>query len=263
MTTTKPGIGFYKVPDGETTINTVKWAIEAGYRHFDCASFYKNEYSVGNALKESGIPRNSITITSKIWNDEQGYDNTLKAFERSLQRLQTDYLDYYLIHWPIKRHMQETWQALEELHQSGKVKAIGVSNFYVQHLEYLLSFAHIMPAIDQVELHPYLQQKELIAFCRQHNISVEAWSPLMRGHIKEEEVIREIARNHGKSPAQITIRWHLQKGLRVIPKSIHQERIHENMDVLNFELTQQELAKIDQLDCNRHFGTAPDKFYNL
>lgn len=254
------GLGVYKVEDGQTVVNSVKTAIKNGYRSIDTASFYDNEEGVGQGIKESGIPREEIFITSKVWNEEQGYESTLEAFERSLQKLNTDYLDLYLIHWPVKGKYKDTWRAMEKLYKDGKVRAIGVSNFHVHHLEDLMKDSNIKPVIDQVEYHPHLTQLELQEFCEKENIQLEAWSPLKRGQLLDDPTLTEIAKTYEKSTAQVILRWNIENNVITIPKSITENRIIENADIFDFKLTEDEMEKINDLNINDRVGTNPESY---
>lgn len=251
------GLGVYKVDDGKTVVESVKTAINHGYRSIDTASFYDNEIGVGQAIKESDIAREDIFVTSKVWNDEQGYESTLQAFERSLKKLDLEYLDLYLIHWPIKDTYKETWRALEKLYTDGRVRAIGVSNFNVNQLQDLLADCNIKPVINQVEFHPHLTQVELRNLCKQENIQLEAWSPLKRGRLLEEPTILKIAKQYQKSAAQVILRWDLQSQVITIPKSITKERIIENADIFDFSLTDEDMESINQLNRNDRSGKDP------
>ncbi|MEI2468785.1 aldo/keto reductase [Peribacillus frigoritolerans] len=253
------GFGVFKVKNGNETVESVKKAVEVGYRAIDTAAIYENEEGVGQAIRECGVPREELFITSKVWNTEQGYDTTLKAFEDSLKRLGLEYLDLYLIHWPGKDKYLETWRALEKLYKDGKVKSIGVSNFHIHHLENLLANSEVKPVVNQIELHPLLTQVEIRDYCAKHEIKVESWSPLGRGNLLEEPTINHIAKKHGKSPAQVLIRWHLQHDLVVIPKSITPFRIKENAQVFDFSLSLNEMNQIDALNKNERFGSNPDE----
>ncbi|MFI8378698.1 aldo/keto reductase [Leeuwenhoekiella sp. NPDC079379] len=254
------GLGVYKADDGEEVINAVKWALEAGYRHIDTAKAYDNEEGVGIAIKESKIDRKDIFLTSKVWNSDQGYDETIQAFNDSLKRLDTDYLDLYLIHWPVEGKYKDTWRALEKLYKEGKIKAIGVSNFLKHHLDDLMKDAEIKPMIDQLEFHPWLVQNELQDFCKQNDIQYEAWSPLMQGKAFENETLKELGEKYGKSPAQIVIRWDLQNGVITIPKSTSKDHIISNSEVFDFELTDLDMKKINALDRDERIGPNPDNF---
>ncbi|MEC0297293.1 aldo/keto reductase [Peribacillus frigoritolerans] len=253
------GFGVFKVKNGNETVESVKKAIEVGYRAIDTAAVYENEEGVGQAIRECGVPREELFITSKVWNTEQGYETTLKAFEDSLNRLGLEYLDLYLIHWPGKDKYLETWRALVKLYKDGKVKSIGVSNFHVHHLENLLANSEVKPVVNQIELHPLLTQVEIRDYCAKHEIKVESWSPLGRGNLLEEPTIKHIAKKHGKSSAQVLIRWHLQHDLVVIPKSITPSRIKENAQVFDFSLSLNEMNQIDALNKNERFGSNPDE----
>jgi methylglyoxal/glyoxal reductase len=254
------GLGVYKMEDPEETVQSVKTAIEYGYRSIDTASFYQNEESVGKAAKESSIARKDLFITSKVWNTDQGYDATLKAFEESLKKLDMEYLDLYLIHWPVKDKYKETWKALERIHDEGLVKSIGVSNFKQHHLEDLLSDSNEKPVLNQVELHPRLTQEGLRDYCTSQNIAVEAWSPIARGKLLNEPMLNHIAAKHGKTAAQVILRWHLQNNVIIIPKSVHVNRIKENGDLFDFELSLEDMNHINQLNMNERFGANPDDF---
>ncbi|AMM95386.1 glyoxal reductase [Peribacillus simplex] len=253
------GFGVFKVKNGNETVESVKKAIEVGYCAIDTAAIYGNEEGVGQAIRECGVPREKLFITSKVWNTEQGYETTLKAFDDSLNRLGLEYLDLYLIHWPGKDKYLETWKALEKLYKDGKVKSIGVSNFHVHHLENLLANSEVKPVVNQIELHPLLTQVEIREYCAKHEIKVESWSPLGRGNLLEEPTINHIAKKHGKSSAQVLIRWHLQNDLVVIPKSITPSRIEENAQVFDFSLSLNEMNQIDALNKNERFGSNPDE----
>ncbi|MGG1440738.1 aldo/keto reductase [Brevibacillus laterosporus] len=258
------GIGVFKVEEGSELVSAVKSAIKHGYRSIDTAAIYGNETSVGQAIhegiQETNLPREDLFVTSKVWNADLGYEATLAAFETSLDKLGLEYLDLYLIHWPVKGKYKEAWRALEKLYKDGRVKAIGVSNFQIHHLEDLMEEAEIKPMINQVEFHPYLTQKELITFCRAHDIQMEAWSPLMQGQLLDNPVLQEIANKHGKTVAQVILRWDLQHGVITIPKSTKEHRIVENASVFDFELTQEEMDRIDALNQNHRVGPDPDNF---
>ncbi|MDZ5722714.1 glyoxal/methylglyoxal reductase, partial [Bacillus sp. SXabc123] len=253
------GLGVYKVENGSEATESVKAAIKNGYRSIDTAAIYKNEEGVGIGIKESGVAREELFITSKVWNEDQGYETTLAAFEKSLERLQLDYLDLYLIHWPGKDKYKDTWRALEKLYKDGKIRAIGVSNFQVHHLEELLKDAEIKPMINQVEFHPRLTQKELRDYCKAQGIQLEAWSPLMQGQLLDNEVLAQIAEKHNKSVAQVILRWDLQHEVVTIPKSIKEHRIIENADIFDFELSQEDMDKIDALNKDERVGPNPDE----
>ncbi|RFP66620.1 aldo/keto reductase [Hymenobacter lapidiphilus] len=254
------GLGVWQAEDGAEVQQAVRWALEAGYRHIDTAAVYKNEAGVGQAIRESSVPREDVFVTSKVWNSDQGYDSTLRAFDTSLDLLGLETLDLYLIHWPVAGKFRETWRALEKLYADGRVRAIGVSNFLQHHLEELMPEAKVKPMVNQLEFHPWLVQSELQAYCRQHDIQYQAWSPLMQGKVFEQDIVNELARKYGKSPAQILVRWDLQRGVVTIPKSVKQAHIIGNADVFDFELTADELAYIDGLDRNQRLGPDPDNF---
>lgn len=254
------GIGTFRSAGGYEVEHEVAYALRVGYRGVDTASMYGNEEGVGRALSRSGIPRDDVFVASKVWNDEQGYDSTLAACERSLRRLGLDRLDLYLIHWPVARLTRDTWRAMEKLVADGLTRAIGVCNFLVPNLEDLLTFANTPPAVDQVEHHPRLQQPELREFCSANGITMQAWAPIMRGAVTQIPEILDIARVHDKTPAQVSIRWILQHGVTTIPKSVHEARIAENADVFDFELSDAEMAVMDTLDRGNRVGRHPDSF---
>ncbi|MFJ8259075.1 aldo/keto reductase [Peribacillus asahii] len=258
------GIGVFKVEEGPELVNAVKFAVKHGYRSIDTAAIYENEEGVGQAIREgldeAGISREELFVTSKVWNSDLGYESTIAAYETSLKKLGLDYLDLYLIHWPVEGKYKEAWRALETLYKEGKVKAIGVSNFQIHHLEDLIKDAEIKPMINQVEYHPRLTQKEVQAFCQEHGIQLEAWSPLMQGQLLDNPVLQEIAHTHNKTIAQVIIRWDLQNGVVTIPKSTKEHRIVENSAVFDFELTKEEMQRIDELNQNHRVGPDPDNF---
>lgn len=251
------GLGVFNC-DGVT--NAVANALEAGYRHIDTASIYNNEVEVGKAIRQSGLDRKEVFVVSKVWNTDQGFNNTIKAYNQSLMKLKLDYLDLYLIHWPVKNRFVETWKALEHLYFKGKVRAIGVSNFLKIHLEELIPKTNIVPMVNQMEFHPYLVQQKLIDFCKLNGIQYEAWSPLMRSEIFKIELLKKLGIKYKKSIAQIVLRWDLQKGIITIPKSSNKERIISNADLFDFELSQEDLYSIDQLDRNYRIGPDPNNF---
>ncbi|RNF11573.1 prostaglandin F synthase [Trypanosoma conorhini] len=258
------GLGVWRAEDGAETANAVRWAIEAGYRHIDTAYFYMNEKGVGQGIRDSGVPREEVWVTTKLWNSDHGYDKALAAFERSRGLLGLEYIDLFLIHWPGKRKFVETWKALEKLYEDKKVRAIGVCNFEPHHLTELFQDCKIRPMVNQVELHPQLQQHAVRDFCRRHNIAVIAWSPLGKGArsgILQNPLLGEIAKRYSKSPAQVIIRWDLQHGIVAIPKSTHQGRIKENFNVWDFRLSEEEMRQIDSLNEDKRLGGHPDEFF--
>ncbi|HWL23221.1 MAG TPA: aldo/keto reductase [Ureibacillus sp.] len=258
------GLGVFKVEEGPELVNAVKSAIKHGYRSIDTAAIYANEEGVGKGivegLKEAGIAREDLFVTSKVWNSDLGYESTIAAYETSLKKLGLDYLDLYLIHWPIEGKYKDAWRALETLYKEGRVKAIGVSNFQIHHLEDLMKDAEIKPMINQVEFHPRLTQKDLKVFCKDNGIQLEAWSPLMQGQLLDNEVLKEIANKHHKSVAQVILRWDLQNGVVTIPKSTKEHRIVENANVFDFDLSKEEMEIIDGLNQNHRVGPDPDNF---
>ena len=254
------GFGVFKVQDGQEVEQSVKWALEAGYRSVDTAAIYGNERGVGKAIRESGVPREDIFLTTKLWNEELRQSRTSAAFNESLERLGMEYVDLCLIHWPVKGYYKDAWKTLEEIYESGRARAIGVSNFLVHHLEDLLADNHIVPAANQVEFHPYLVQPDLLNFCKEQNIQLEAWSPLMRGEIFTVPEITQLAEKYQKTPAQIVLRWDLQHGVITIPKSIHKNRIIANAQIFDFELSADDMALLDQLDRGHRVGPDPDNF---
>lgn len=254
------GLGTYKSKPGAEVERSVEAALRLGYRAVDTAALYGNEEGVGAGLRASGVPREEVFVTTKVWNTDQGHDATLAALEGSLARLGMDHVDLYLVHWPMREHLEGTWKAMEEVLAAGKTRAIGVCNFLPHHLEELARVATVPPVVDQVEFHPRLQQPALQAYLAEHDIALEAWAPIMRGAVNEIPELLEIARSHGKTPAQVTIRWILQLGYVVIPKSVHEERIAENAGVFDFELADAEMAVIDTLDAGHRIGPDPDTF---
>ena len=244
-----PSIGFgtYKSGDNNETAEIVKYALECGYRQIDTASFYGNEVGIGNAIKESKVKREDIFLVTKLWNDDHGYDKTIEAFNNSLKRLQIEYLDLYLIHWPNKLNA-ETWRAFEHLYETGKVKAIGVCNFKVEHLEELKKTAKIMPMVNQVEIHPFSTKNNIINYCKDNNIKVVAWSPISRGRVLSNDLMIDLSQKYKKSIVQIVLRWHMQKGVIPIPKSSNENRIKENIDIFDFEISSEDMKAIDSLD---------------
>ncbi|MBN1263998.1 MAG: aldo/keto reductase [Anaerolineales bacterium] len=254
------GLGTWRSSEDSEVRNSVQLALENGYRLIDTAFIYGNETSIGKALKTSSVPREDIFITTKVWNSDQGYEKTLKAFEISAGNLQLEQIDLYLIHWPVSGLFTETWRAMEDLYQAGRIRAIGVSNFLPEHLEELTSSARILPVVNQIEFHPYLQSPELVAACAELGILIEAWAPLMEGGVVDVPELREIGKRHGKTPAQVSLRWMFQKDVIVIPKSTHKKWIIENASIFDFTLSEQEIAVLDSLDRGKRLGPDPANF---
>ena len=242
------GLGVYQSPPGEETRRAVEAALAVGYRHVDTARAYGNERDVAEGIVASGVPRDEVFVTTKLWNSDQGYDETLRACDASLARLGTERVDLYLVHWPVQKLRNDTWRAMEKLKRDGKARAIGVSNYTVRHLEELLARAKEPPSVNQVELHPFLQQHALIEFCRENCIVVEAYAPLVKAQRMDHPVLRRLARKHQATPAQVLVRWALQLGYVALPKSVQRERIRENADVYRFELDGEDLAAMERLD---------------
>lgn len=255
------GLGVYKMTDKEETIEAVTTAIQNGYRAIDTAALYYNEEEVGEAIRHAGVRREELFVTTKVWNSDQGYDKTLRAFETSLKKLQLEYVDLYLTHWPVADKFVDTYRAIERLYDEKLIRVPGVSNHHELHLQQLLAKANIAPMVNQLEVHPYLSQEPLRNFCAEHHIAVTAWSPLGRGGVLMDETLIEIGQAHRKSAAQVTLRWHVQQGNLVIPKSVTPDRIKENAAIFDFELSTQEMAAIDRLNREQRFGQSPDNFY--
>jgi 2,5-diketo-D-gluconate reductase A len=255
------GFGVFQVPPEETR-QVVEAALAGGYRHIDTAGAYRNEMGVGEAIAASGLARDEVFVTTKLWNAEQGYESTLAAFEKSLDRLGLDHVDLYLIHWPVPSEDRylDTWRAFEEIREEGRSRSIGVSNFRVEDLERLEAEAERRPTVNQIELHPRLQQADLRAWHADHGIATEAWSPLAQGALLDDETIETIAAHHEKTPAQTILRWHLQLGNVVIPKSVTPERIRENVEIFDFELSEDDMAAIARLDVGERIGPDPATF---
>jgi diketogulonate reductase-like aldo/keto reductase len=244
------GLGTFLSEKGLPTQNAVRWALEAGYRHIDTAAIYRNEEDVGLALRQSGIDRREVFIVTKVWNEDHGYDSTLRAYDASLKRLGTDYVDLYLIHWPVSKLRGQTWKALVKLLEEDRCRAIGVSNYTVRHLEELLAESTVVPAVNQVEFNPFLYRKELLDYCRAKGIQLEGYCPLARARKLDDPRLVAVAAKYGKTPAQVAIRWALQREVVTIPKSIHQERILENADVFDFDMAAEDMETLDALNEN-------------
>lgn len=260
------GFGTWHIKDENELESSIKTAIEFGYTHIDTASKYKNERFIGNTLKKYNILREKLFITSKLWNEDKGYENTMRAFNETLNRLQTDYLDLYLIHWPMTAENweelnAETWKAFEELYKKGKVRAIGVSNFMIQHLESLKEYANILPMVDQIEFHPGLTQKDTVEYCKNNNILIEAWSPLGSGKMLDNAELKSIAARYNKTVAQLCIKWCLQNGVVPLPKSIHSKRIKENICVYDFKISDEDMKYINNMEYFAGSGLTPNKIF--
>lgn len=262
----QPGFGTFMTKDGEEAIQAVKWAVETGYRHIDTAAIYNNEKGVGEGIRQCGVSREELFVTSKVWNSERGYDKTLKAFDKTMNDLGLDYLDLYLIHWPANERQfgkkasklnQETWRAMEKLYEEGRIKAIGVSNFMPHHIERLMEKATVKPAVNQIEFHPGLLQKECVEFCKEQEITVEAWSPLGRGELIFDELLMGLAEKYGSTVAQLIIRWVMQHDIVPLVKSTKQSRIEENFQVFDFEISSEDMQRIDEMKPVR-MGPDPD-----
>ena len=262
----QPGFGTFMTKDGEEAIQAVRWAVETGYRHIDTAAIYNNEKGVGEGIRQCGVSREELFVTSKVWNSERGYDKTLKAFDKTMDDLGLDYLDLYLIHWPANERQfgkkasklnQETWRAMEKLYEEGRIKAIGVSNFMPHHIERLMEKATVKPAVNQIEFHPGLLQKECVEFCKEQEITVEAWSPLGRGELIFDELLMGLAEKYGSTVAQLIIRWVMQHDIVPLVKSTKQTRIEENFQIFDFEISSEDMQRIDEMKPVR-MGPDPD-----
>lgn len=256
------GVGVFRVNDANVAYETVKTAISVGYRHIDTAMIYGNEEAVGKAIKDSGIARQEIFLTTKLWNDDQRSGKVQEAIDDSLKRLGTDYVDLYLVHWPVKDTYVSIWKKMEEVYKSGKTKVIGVSNYNRHHLDELLKEAEIVPAVNQIECYPYLAQEATIEYCKEKGIHPQAWGPLGAGQsdVLSNPIIVGIAKKHEKSPAQIVLRWNVERGVIVIPKSVHKDRLIENLSIADFRLTDDEVKQISALNKNLRLGADPDNF---
>lgn len=255
------GLGVYKMTDREETLRAIEHALKVGYRAVDTASLYYNEEEVGEAVRACGIPREELFITTKVWNSDQGYDETLRAFEVSLKKLNMDYVDLYLTHWPVVEKFVDTYRAIERLYEEKLIRVPGVSNHHEHHLEKLFAVANVKPMVNQVELHPYLTQEPLRAFCEAHEIAVTAWSPLGRGNVLQDSTLQQLANELNVSPAQIILRWHYQNGVIAIPKSVTLSRVEENSRIEHFELAPEQMKQIDALNQNKRYGKDPDNFH--
>lgn len=255
------GLGVYKMTNPDEAYSAMSHALEAGYIAIDTAALYDNEEQVGQAVRDPKKKREELFITSKVWNTDQGYDQTLRAFETSLKKLDMDYLDLYLTHWPVPELYVDTYRAIERLYDEKLIRATGVSNHEPHHLEKLLATANVQPMVNQIELHPHLIQQKNRDFAKQHNIAITSWSPLGRGRVLEDEAIMKLGEKYGKSAAQVIIRWHLQHDLIVIPKSVKEVRIRQNADVFDFELTAEDMQAIDMLNRDERYGSHPDTFH--
>lgn len=254
------GFGVFQMDDGNEVEGAVQAALDVGYRSIDTAAVYRNERGTGAAIRNSDVPREEIFLTTKVWNSEQRNGRVLAAFEESLERLGTDYVDLYLVHWPVAGHYQATWKVMEEIYRSGRAKAIGVSNFQINHLKDILADCEVVPAVNQIEYHPYLGQVELLQLCNDNGIIVEAWSPLMQGHIVNVPLANALGEKYGKTAAQIALRWNLQHGVITIPKSSRPSRIAENADIFDFEISAEDMQQLDALDQGKRFGPDPNNF---
>jgi diketogulonate reductase-like aldo/keto reductase len=252
------GLGVFKAGDGDEVRDAVTWAIEDGYRLIDTAAIYRNETGVGRAIASSGVPRSDLFVTTKLWNTDQGYESSLTALSASLERLSMDYVDLYLIHWPVADKTEETWRAMEHLQAEGLTRAIGISNFEPHHLDQIMAAADVAPSVNQVELHPHLQQHDIRTANSEIGCVTQSWSPLKQGQLLTDPTIVDIAAEHSVTPAQVAIRWQLQSGLAIIPKSVTEERIRENRDVFGFALAEDQMASIALLDSDDRVGPHPD-----
>lgn len=254
------GLGTYQSDNDQEVIDAVADALQLGYRHIDTASIYGNEEGVGMGIQKSGVDRSEIFVVSKVWNSDQGYESTLKAFDESLCRLELDYLDLYLIHWPVAGKYKDTWRALEKLYKEKRIRAIGVSNFMQHHLEDLLTDAEIVPMVNQMEFHPYVVQQDLIDFCVSKGIQYESWSPFMQGKVFGLDICKDLSKKYNKSVAQVILRYNLQKGIVAIPKSAKKERIVSNADIFDFEISTKDIEFLDSLDRGERIGPDPNNF---
>lgn len=254
------GLGVYKMTDRDEALQAMTKALEVGYRAIDTAALYQNETEVGEVIRTSNIPREEIFVTTKVWNSDQGYDQTLKAFETSLKKLGLDYIDLYLTHWPVENKFLDTYRAIVRLYDEKLIRVPGVSNHHQHHLEKIFARANVKPMVNQIELHPYLSQKPLLNFCKDNGIVVTAWGPLVRGQILEDETLVRLANKYNKTASQVTLRWHYQNDVITIPKSVTPSRIQENMNIFDFELSKEDMQLIDALNKDYRTGQDPDHF---
>jgi diketogulonate reductase-like aldo/keto reductase len=256
------GLGVFRVENDRVCTDAVRWALEAGYRHIDTAAIYGNEEATGKGIKESGVPREEIFLTTKLWNEDMRMNRQEAAFEESLKRLETDYVDLYLIHWPVPGKFAESWKVLEKLFRDGRIRAAGVSNFHAHHLEEIAKISDLVPAVNQIECHPLLSQKALVDYCGKKDIAVTAWSPLggVKLNLAENETLKKISAKFGKTPVQVVLRWDLQRGIITIPKSVRKERIIENRNIFDFELSADDMRIIDSMNKDQRAGSDPDNF---
>ena len=254
------GLGVFKSQEGDETYNAVKYAIEAGYKHIDTAAVYGNERSVGRAIADSGVLRDEIFITTKLWNENQRQGNQYEAFEESLSRLGVDYVDLYLIHWPVRGKYTDSWKIMEKIYKEGRAKAVGVSNFHIHHLEDIFASSNLVPAVNQVECHPWLTQVELVDYCQKKGIIFEPWSPLGAGALVDNEILKSIAEKYNKSVPQLILKWGLQRGFVNIPKSVHKDRIIQNSQIFDFEIGEKDMSEIFGLNINKRVGADPETF---
>ena len=254
------GLGVFRSAEGDETYNAVRYAIEAGYRHVDTAAVYGNEKSVGRAIKDSGIKRGDIFITTKLWNEDMRRGRQYEAFEESLERLGVDYVDLYLIHWPVKGEYVKSWKVLERIYKEGRARAVGVSNFHIHHLDDIFAASDLVPAVNQVECHPWLTQDELVEYTQKKGIVFEPWSPLGAGQLVENETLKSIAKKYGKTVPQLILKWGLQRGFVNIPKSVHRERIIQNAQIFDFTVSEPDMAEISKLNQNKRTGADPENF---
>jgi len=254
------GLGTYQIGDDKAVYNAVRCAIEIGYKHIDTAAAYHNESSIGRAIKDSGVKREDIFITTKLWNEEQRKDNQYNAFEESLERLGVDYIDLYLMHWPVRDKYVESWKILEKIYKEGRARAVGVCNFNIRHLKDIFAASDLMPAVNQVECHPWLTQVEVADYTQKNGIVFEPWSPFGVGMVLNDETLKSIAQKYNKSVAQLILRWGLQRGFINIPKSANKERILQNTQIFDFTVTDEDMAEIFKLNCGKRSGADPETF---